>query len=154
MSVNDKMTALADEIRELSGTTTAKSIDAMTSDVGAANTEIAEQTDLLEQIAVALDNKAAGGTSIIVDEELSMESTNPVQNKVISEALSGKLPVTVSSGKSKISVTEISPEGSGIRLVGETVYFNDGCGNANNTLVKMAAAIRKIATECGVTINF
>jgi hypothetical protein len=42
MSVNSKMTALADEIRELSGTTTKKSLDAMTSDVDAANTEIAE----------------------------------------------------------------------------------------------------------------
>jgi hypothetical protein len=41
MSVNEKMTALADEIREVSGTTTSKSIDAMTSDVDAANAEIA-----------------------------------------------------------------------------------------------------------------
>jgi hypothetical protein len=60
MDVNSKMTALADEIRELSGTTTTKSIDTMTADVDAANTEIAEQVGLIAQIANALDGKAAG----------------------------------------------------------------------------------------------
>ena len=61
MSVNFKMTALADEIRELSGTTIAKSIDAMTSDVNTANAEISEQTDLIAQIAAALEGKASEG---------------------------------------------------------------------------------------------
>ena len=61
-TVNEKMTALADEIRELSGTTTSKSIDAMTSDVDAANAEIVAQTELLEQIATALEGKAGGAT--------------------------------------------------------------------------------------------
>lgn len=61
MSVNEKMTALADEVRELSGTESAKSIDAMTSDIDAANTEINEQAGLIEQIVTVLENKAAGG---------------------------------------------------------------------------------------------
>lgn len=60
MDVNSKLTALADEIRELSGTTTSKSIDAMTSDVQVANTEISEQMALIAQISTALENKAAG----------------------------------------------------------------------------------------------
>lgn len=60
MNVNEKMTALADEIRELSGTTTSKSIDAMTSDVDAANAEIVEQAELLEQIVTALEGKTSG----------------------------------------------------------------------------------------------
>lgn len=61
MSINSKMTALADEIRELSGTTTAKSINAMTNDVNAANVEINEQAALITQIATALEGKATGG---------------------------------------------------------------------------------------------
>jgi hypothetical protein len=64
MSVDSKMTALADEVRALSGTTTTKSIDAMTSDVNAANTEINEQLDLIAQISAALDNKAAGSSGV------------------------------------------------------------------------------------------
>lgn len=66
MSVNTKMTALADEIRELSGTTTSKSIDAMTSDVDIANTEITQQANLIAQISEALEGKASesgGGTN-------------------------------------------------------------------------------------------
>lgn len=62
-TVNEKMMALADEIRELSGTTTSKSIDAMTSDVDNANAEIAEQADLLAQIATALEGKATSSGS-------------------------------------------------------------------------------------------
>lgn len=60
MSVNEKMTSLAGEIRKLSGTESKKSLDVMTSDVNAANLEIAEQTALLEQIVAALDGKGAG----------------------------------------------------------------------------------------------
>ena len=61
MSVNSKMTTLADEVRELSGTTTTKSIDTMTSDINEANTEISSQMNLINQIATALEGKASGG---------------------------------------------------------------------------------------------
>ena len=60
MSVNSKLTALANEVRELSGTTTSKSLDTMISDVSAANSEIAAQTELISQIITALEGKAAG----------------------------------------------------------------------------------------------
>jgi len=61
MSVNTKMTAIADEIRELSGTTEAMGLDAMASNVSNANTEIDNQEGLLAEIASALEGKAAGG---------------------------------------------------------------------------------------------
>ena len=64
MSVNEKMTALADEIRELSGTTAKKGIDAMISDIDTANTEISGQTDLLAQILAKVNRlpEAGGGS--------------------------------------------------------------------------------------------
>ena len=66
MSINSKMTALADEIRELSGTTSTKSIDAMTTDIGAANTEINEQSDLIAQITAALETKSGASNDIFM----------------------------------------------------------------------------------------
>lgn len=60
MSVNAKMTTLADEIRELSGTTVAMGLDAMTTHIGEANDEVNSQAELIAQIVSALDGKAAG----------------------------------------------------------------------------------------------
>ena len=63
---NIKLTALADSVRELSGTTSEKGLVEMTEDVTAANTEINEQMDLISQIADALENKAtnSGGVTL------------------------------------------------------------------------------------------
>ena len=61
MSVNTKLTAIADEIRELSGTSGAMGLDAMATHVGEANDEVGNQTELLAQVFAALDGKAAGG---------------------------------------------------------------------------------------------
>ena len=62
MSVNEKMTALANGVREISGTTSKKGIEAMTSDVNNANTEISEQTDLIDQIVDAVNNLPEAGS--------------------------------------------------------------------------------------------
>lgn len=51
MSVHSKMTALADEIRALNGTTGALGLDAMKNNVDAANTAVITQSDLIAQIA-------------------------------------------------------------------------------------------------------
>lgn len=64
MSVNAKMTAIADEIRELSGTAEPMGLDAMAAHVGDANEEVAEQTELIEQIYLALEGKAMDGTPL------------------------------------------------------------------------------------------
>jgi hypothetical protein len=61
MSVNSKMTALADEIRELSGTTEAIGLDAMKIHISEANNEVDSQVELLAQAVAALEGKAAGG---------------------------------------------------------------------------------------------
>ena len=65
MSINSKMTALAEEVRQLSGTTTPKGIDTMISDIDVANIEIQNQEDLIYLIASALEGKAGGGGSSV-----------------------------------------------------------------------------------------
>lgn len=60
MSVNSKMTALADEIRELSGTSEAIGLDAMTNYVDEANTDVATEAGLIAQISAALEGKSNG----------------------------------------------------------------------------------------------
>lgn len=61
MSVNTKLTNLANEIREISGTTTKKSLDVMTSDISAANNEISTQGDLIAQLQAAVDSLPEAG---------------------------------------------------------------------------------------------
>lgn len=61
MSVNTKMTAIADEIRTLSGTTDPMGLDAMATNVSNANEEIADQEALMEQLRSALEGKSVGG---------------------------------------------------------------------------------------------
>ena len=60
MSVNTKLTAIADEIRTLSGTTGTMGLDAMANNVAAANEEVSEQVTLLAQAVAALEDKSAG----------------------------------------------------------------------------------------------
>lgn len=67
-TVKSKMTAIADEIRELSGTTELMGLDAMASTLNAENTNFASnlttQDNLISQIQTALQNKTstAGGS--------------------------------------------------------------------------------------------
>jgi len=61
MSVNSKLTAIADEIRVLSGTEEAMGLDAMATHVQAANNEIELQSGLLVELEAVLNGKAAGG---------------------------------------------------------------------------------------------
>lgn len=57
---------------------------------------------LQAMIAAKLSDSGSGGGSVTVDAALSETSENPVQNKVIAEALTGKVSVsqgTANAGK-------------------------------------------------------
>ena len=65
MSVNSKMTALADKTRILGGLSGTLGIDQMTTEVAAANTEIVSQMSTIAQIKSALNGKTgASGTGV------------------------------------------------------------------------------------------
>lgn len=88
MSVNSKMTALADEIRVLSGTTEAIGLDAMKTHVGEANEEVSSQANLIAQIITALDGKASDDGEVV---EITLQS------KTVTPATSVQV-VTADSG--------------------------------------------------------
>ena len=61
MSVNEKMTALANEVRTLSDKTETLSIDEMTSTLNAENTNLITQAEIITQLENAIAGKAIGG---------------------------------------------------------------------------------------------
>lgn len=64
MSINSKMTAIANPIRTLKGTSGAMGLDAMASNLGEVVNECDTQADLITQIKTALADKAAGGVEL------------------------------------------------------------------------------------------
>ena len=63
MSVNSKMTAIADPIRTLSGETGKLGLDAMADHLNNAVSEVDSQYAIINQIKTALEGKASGGGS-------------------------------------------------------------------------------------------
>jgi hypothetical protein len=93
MSVQTVMTALADEVRELSGETGQLSLEGMTDKVSESNGTISDQSDLIAQIAEALEGKAAGGGGL------------PTQEKTVSITANGTHEVLPDDGYALSKVT-------------------------------------------------
>lgn len=66
MSVNEKMTAVAEGIRGLTGLSQKLGLDAMKDCLDSANGQSAAQADLIGQIKTALEGKAGGGSNVTI----------------------------------------------------------------------------------------
>lgn len=92
MSVNEKMTAIANEVRTLSGVSDKLGLDEMASHTKDANTEVDTQKDLIHQIAEALQGKAAVGEAKPVVEPLEVTENGTY---TAPDGVDGYSPVTV-----------------------------------------------------------
>ena len=118
-NINEKMTALADEVRELSGTSNKLSLDAMANNINEANIEIVSQSNLLAQITSALSGKALP--------EGDPESTGGIDTSDAtatgSDILSGK---TAYAKGVKITGTIATKTSSNVSVSGATVTIPAG----------------------------
>lgn len=139
------LTALADEIRELSGTTTPKSLDAMTSDVDAANAEIAEQAELLNQIATALEGKASNPGGVVLP-----KLNNPAS---ASDILSGKEAINGSGNK--ITGTIATKTSSNLTASGATITVPAGyyASNASKSVTTATQATPTVSIDANGKIT-
>jgi hypothetical protein len=96
MSVNTKMTAIANEIRELSGTTGTMGLDAMASNISSANSEIDNQENIMSQIVSALEGKASPGQG----EDVTAETEAYTSSLTTLESVINSLPDAGSGGTS------------------------------------------------------
>lgn len=78
MSINVKMTALADEVRGLGGVSDTLGISAMTDTIAVANESIDEQTDLIAELKEKVNNLPNNSHDVLLKREVTSYVNNSV----------------------------------------------------------------------------
>lgn len=144
MSVNSKMTAIADEVRELVGITSTLSLDAIASNLDNANIEVEEQDSLIVEIFDALEGKAGGsGDSEIMLQSKTVTPSTSSQIVTADSGYDGLSEVTVSAMPTATQATpSISVSSSGLITASSTQnagYVDAGTKSATKQLTTQAA---------------
>lgn len=110
MSVNSKMTAIADPIRSLMGLNSQMSLDAMAKNLVEASTSVNSQAELIQQISSALEGKAAsdGGVSIPDFRTATMWESGKIT--IAEESYKFEIPHNLGSAPQVAIVFRESPE--------------------------------------------
>lgn len=117
VSVNSKMTALANEVRELSGTSGKLGLDAMTTQLGDVNDEVSSQVALLAQAVAALNGKTAGsGDGVTLPAINNPASASDILSGKqaidgFGNVLTGSIPTKISSDLTASGATVTVPSG-------------------------------------------
>ena len=96
MSVNSKMTSIANEVRTLAGVSDKLSLDSMATHISDSNQEIQDQTELIGLIADALKDKAVSGGEVeVVLQNKTVTPTKATQSVTADSGYTGLGKVTV-----------------------------------------------------------
>ena len=138
MSVNEKMTAIANEVRTISDSDEAIGLDKMAEYLNGANAEVNSQTDLIAQIQSALEGKVVGSSEPILQNK-TIAPTTTEQTITADDGYDG-LSTVIVNGDSNLVPENIA---SGVSIFGVEGTLEAESGNTNSNMINIDVTVYK-----------
>lgn len=158
---SESLTAIADEVRTLSGTTELMGLDAVATNVGEANTEIDNQVELLAQAVAALEGKVSGsgGGAAVETCTVTVNEMTPAQPErtvsYVDETGTYRCTGTIGYGE---TVTFKVYKHSLIIFMhlnsNNVITLDNGSANSCETVYNGYGEIWQIDSDCEITLSF